>query len=146
MRVSIAARLGLCLLLIVARTVDAPALWDGLCRHGHSPHLTTGYLLWKHLGVEVDEHVRYAGLWHDGNLDRLVRGKDLAELQRLFPELKVGSPLTIEQFAYARSKWSYWKYAAPDPGAHRELYWLGDTTWMVELRNGLAVDLHYCKG
>lgn len=141
-----AARLLLGLLLLTLRAVDVPAAWDGFCRADHRFHLTTAYLLWKHLGVEVDAQVVYAGLWRDGGHRDLVRGKTREELRVLFPELKTSGALTREQAWYDSSMRSRWAHEARDRGACDELLWLGDTTWGVEMRDGRAVDLGVWKG
>jgi hypothetical protein len=94
------------------------------------------YVLWKLGLAQFDEHVVYLAMVQDTDRDSLVLGLSELELTKRF--VTVRSPqrgLSSEQAYYTKTYF---------PSS--EVRWLGESQWMVVLREGRVASLHIMKG
>jgi hypothetical protein len=94
------------------------------------------YVLWKSGVLPFDASVVYPAMVGDRQRERLVVGLSVQELERKFGRLRTRSESTPE----------YQKYYSERFFLDKQILWLGESQWLVVLRDGRVEALHLMKG
>jgi hypothetical protein len=94
------------------------------------------YLLWRAGLFPFDAKVVYAQMVSDPKRDALVVGLTVDELKERFGEVRTRQEATAE----------YQRYYSDRILLDEEIRWLGDSAWLVVLKNGRVTELRLMKG
>jgi hypothetical protein len=102
--------------------------------HSEDDHnLNFKYRAWK-LGLTKfdSDYVRFLNV--DVDFRKSLVGKQLSEIEKLFPDLRKPDKANDYQSNYS------------DEIDHADYRWIGDSAWVVEFKSGRVKELHIWKG
>jgi hypothetical protein len=123
------------LLLAVVASIAGGGAW--VCLGATSPddsHHSFQYGRWKGGRIPFREGFKRAFMADPDN-GSIVLGRTRAELARVFPPLTEG-----------KKNEKYWGEVYTQFRSGDEIVWPWDSNWLVVLRDGRAIYLHYLKG
>jgi hypothetical protein len=94
------------------------------------------YILWKYGIFSFDPTVTYQAMVGDREREKLAVGLTVPELKHRFGNLRTRAESTAD----------YQKYYSDRFFLDQEILWLGDSAWLVVVKDGRVQQLHLMKG
>jgi len=127
-------RLKIAAIAAVLMAGTAIAVWFGITERNdpRGPR----YILWKYGIFSFDPTVTYQAMVGDSESEKLVIGLTVPELKRRFGNLRTRAESTA----------GYQKYYSDRFFLDQEILWLGDSAWLVVVKDGRVQQLRLMKG